>query len=79
MYKHNFKGLKVYNRNIEGVSRIQYDAYKADLWLMSPPCQVDLYDYCYYYFDDDSMRRSRTLAMGSSRALKIREAEAFCS
>lgn len=38
VYEHNF-GHRPSQRNIQRLTVSQLDAYKADTWIMSPPCQ----------------------------------------
>ncbi|KAJ2752872.1 hypothetical protein GGI19_003526 [Coemansia pectinata] len=39
VYKHNFPGVPVMQRNIEALPMSMFEALRADLWTMSPPCQ----------------------------------------
>ncbi|KAG0336895.1 C-5 cytosine-specific DNA methylase [Podila humilis] len=46
VYAHNHGKKQLAQRNIEAVPMELYDSQKADLWLMSPPCQpVRINDY----------------------------------
>lgn len=38
VYEHNF-GHRPFQGNIQNLSAIELDKYKADAWLLSPPCQ----------------------------------------
>ncbi|KAJ2742955.1 hypothetical protein GGI20_004113 [Coemansia sp. BCRC 34301] len=39
VYRHNFPGVPVMQRNIEALPMTMFEALRADLWTMSPPCQ----------------------------------------
>ncbi|KAJ1860107.1 hypothetical protein LPJ73_001527 [Coemansia sp. RSA 2703] len=39
VYKHNFPGVPVMQRSIESLPMSLFEALRADLWTMSPPCQ----------------------------------------
>ncbi|KAJ1678907.1 hypothetical protein EV182_003110 [Spiromyces aspiralis] len=39
VYRHNFPSVKVMQRNIEALPKSLFEALRADLWTMSPPCQ----------------------------------------
>ncbi|KAL1930686.1 hypothetical protein VTP01DRAFT_10848 [Rhizomucor pusillus] len=39
IYRHNFGGNTVAQRQIEALEVKQYEKYAADIWTMSPPCQ----------------------------------------
>ncbi|KAJ2766866.1 hypothetical protein IWQ56_003549 [Coemansia nantahalensis] len=39
VYRHNFGGVAVMQRSIESMPMSMYEALRADLWTMSPPCQ----------------------------------------
>lgn len=39
VYKHNFPNVKIYQKNLEGITSEQLDKLDADCWTMSPPCQ----------------------------------------
>ena len=39
VYEHNYPNLKVSTRSIVNISTKEIDALKADMWVMSPPCQ----------------------------------------
>ncbi|KAJ1995161.1 hypothetical protein GGI25_001388 [Coemansia spiralis] len=39
VYKHNFPSVPIMQRSIESLPMTLFEALKADLWTMSPPCQ----------------------------------------
>lgn len=39
VYRHNFPEIKIYQKNLEGVTAEILDKLGADCWTMSPPCQ----------------------------------------
>ncbi|KAI7834767.1 S-adenosyl-L-methionine-dependent methyltransferase [Kickxella alabastrina] len=39
VYKHNFSNIPVMQRSIEALPMTMFEALRADLWTMSPPCQ----------------------------------------
>ncbi|KAJ2777212.1 hypothetical protein H4R18_005267 [Coemansia javaensis] len=39
VYRHNFPGVRVMQRSIETLPHALFEALRADLWTMSPPCQ----------------------------------------
>jgi len=39
VYAHNFPQIPIISRSIESISLNQWENWRADVWLMSPPCQ----------------------------------------